>query len=103
MENSEDKNQLLVKPLLNIVRTYNFIDRYTTRYYTPEKTYYFNFTNGLIIMGISKAFLKDFGKIKNIEFCFKEKYQKLNYRSLVSGKKKRGGINLNPNMKLCRI
>ena len=98
-----EQSPLLAKPLTNIVRTESFTNRYTTKYKTEENSYYYLHTNNLVIIGITKELLQKHKKIKNINFRLKEKYEKMDFANLVKGKKKKGGIPLSPDMKICDI
>ena len=116
------------KPLKNFVKTLPFVDRYFTRYYnTDDHSYYFVHTNKMILMGLAAThpIVAQKLKIDSIYFCFKnqvsEKHKnakengeadaqegegnepELDFQNIVQGKKKRGGILLQPNMKLCKI
>ena len=118
------------KPLKNFVKTLPFIDRYFTRLYSPsEHLYYFQHTNRMVLAGLSAShpLIAEKLKIDRIEFCFKnqlvsekngaensqnfaknehefsKKDAEIDFKNIVSGKKKRGGIVVQPNMKLCRL
>ncbi len=117
------------KPLKNFVKTLPFVDRYFTRYYnTEDHTYYFVHTNKMILMGLAAThpIVAQKLKIDSMFFCFKNQVSdkpkttkdnggnaaeeedgdmevELDFQNIVQGKKKRGGIVLQPNMKLCKI
>lgn len=91
----------MAKPLLNSVRILPLLDRYTTKNYCEDGTYYFEHTNGLVLMGLSELLIKKNGKVINIEYLFKKLPENLD--SLVKGKKKSGGISLGLSMKLLKI
>ena len=116
------------KPIKNFVKTLPFVDRYFTRYYnTDDHTYYFVHTNKMILMGLAAThpIVAQKLKIDSIYFCFKNQVSdkhknakengdaadqdddandaELDFQNIVQGKKKRGGILLQPKMKLCKI
>lgn len=103
--------------LNNFTKTLSFIDRYFTRnYHETDHLYYFEHSNGLVLCGLSNEhpIIKEKLKVDSLEFMFKpptkeeeiddEKVEKQgDFRNLVSGKKKRGGIKIIPTMKLFKI
>lgn len=85
----QNLSKVFRKELTNKLKLQSFIDRYTTRYFDSDNTYYFHHTNNLIIMGLTEKLIQKKGQIKGVKLVLKDAS---NLTQLVKGKKKKGGL-----------
>ena len=95
-----EAKDLLAKPINNTMKTKTFVERYFNLRYLKNNTYVFSHTNRLVLFGISKTHEIFTLNKKIVKFDILFKIGDLDLQNLVSGKKKRGGVYVSPDMKL---
>lgn len=84
-----------------------FIDRYFARYVHPgESLYYYQHSNGLVVTGLLRGHPALASSPTRVRFLLSpprdgEKHRALG--NLVSGKRKRGGVVVQPRQRLCEV